>query len=639
MFISRKSPPQMNSEDRDRLLRHAWGVSPPFADRVHRSYRTGPADRGPSDERFRHISAERSPTIGVRALAEEAPAWGVPRGRRRRDPLPPEKSPSVTPPGRRAGRSPGDFPQRCVLVSGHQWEDHHGVDDRRDPPRGQGRVTPQPSRGEHAGGGRPGPSSRSRGEIGVFEVDDDVVAGRGGRALPRGDRSRQPLPGPTRRVRGARCPGHDPGSGMSSPRAPGPGSSSTPTMRSSPACAGTAAGAPPHHLCFSGVEDRALVICQEAEYAVDSDPMRPPARAARIRYPPPQSPWVTTAATPAAPIGRTPEVFADPHPAGLRWGFGRRASSIDGLAGPVRDPIYEPPRPLQRLQRAGGDRHGSRARGRSSTISRALAAFFPVFGRGERLRAGTTDLLVLLMKNPAGANELLRTLSRDAAPTIDLLIALNDGLADGRDVSWIWDADFEALQRRVGRVVCTGNRAAGAGAAAQVRGLARLPDRGRHRDRERARSRDLGSRRTVDRPSHLLGATRAFSLEFALRVRARPALSGPGAPGPPGRSGVSVPAILGLSPPWIDLVTLPRPMTADDVAGPWRNGPQSALRAPLAVGGSTSEVGAVGPHSRPRSIASASPSGGVAAKAPRAVRPSVRTATSATRPEKCDVGE
>jgi UDP-N-acetylmuramyl tripeptide synthase len=96
----------------------------------------------------------------------------------------------------------------------------------------------------------------------------------------------------------------------------------------------------------------------------------------------------------------------------------------------------------------------------AASISRALAGFAPVFGRGEQVRAGTTDLSILLMKNPAGANELLRTLSRDPASSLDLLIALNDRQADGRDVSWIWDADFEALGPRVGRVICTGSRAA-----------------------------------------------------------------------------------------------------------------------------------------------------------------------------------
>jgi UDP-N-acetylmuramyl tripeptide synthase len=96
----------------------------------------------------------------------------------------------------------------------------------------------------------------------------------------------------------------------------------------------------------------------------------------------------------------------------------------------------------------------------TAPIARALATFDPVFGRGERVRVGGTDLVVLLMKNPAGANELLRTLARDDSPPLDLLMALNDGQADGRDVSWIWDADFEALGPLVGNVVCCGCRAA-----------------------------------------------------------------------------------------------------------------------------------------------------------------------------------
>jgi lipid II isoglutaminyl synthase (glutamine-hydrolysing) len=65
-----------------------------------------------------------------------------------------------------------------------------------------------------------------------------------------------------------------------------------------------------------------------------------------------------------------------------------------------------------------------------------------------------------LMKNPAGANELLRTLSRDASPRMNLLMALNDEPSDGRDVSWIWDPDFEVLGHRIGQVVCSGHRAA-----------------------------------------------------------------------------------------------------------------------------------------------------------------------------------
>ena len=65
---------------------------------------------------------------------------------------------------------------------------------------------------------------------------------------------------------------------------------------------------------------------------------------------------------------------------------------------------------------------------------------------------------ILLVKNPAGANEVLRTLTLEDGE-LDLWLALNDGIADGRDVSWIWDADFELLAGRVRRVTCSGTRA------------------------------------------------------------------------------------------------------------------------------------------------------------------------------------
>jgi UDP-N-acetylmuramyl tripeptide synthase len=70
----------------------------------------------------------------------------------------------------------------------------------------------------------------------------------------------------------------------------------------------------------------------------------------------------------------------------------------------------------------------------------------------------------LLVKNPAGANEVFRTLvatvnSSGEREPLDLLIALNDGIADGRDISWIWDADFEILAEQAGHVTCSGSRA------------------------------------------------------------------------------------------------------------------------------------------------------------------------------------
>ena len=81
------------------------------------------------------------------------------------------------------------------------------------------------------------------------------------------------------------------------------------------------------------------------------------------------------------------------------------------------------------------------------------------FGRWERIALGDHELSVLLIKNPAGANEVLRTLrlERDG---LDLLGILNDRIADGRDVSWIWDADFELLAPVARRVTCAGTRAA-----------------------------------------------------------------------------------------------------------------------------------------------------------------------------------
>lgn len=88
----------------------------------------------------------------------------------------------------------------------------------------------------------------------------------------------------------------------------------------------------------------------------------------------------------------------------------------------------------------------------------ALAGMKAVFGRVERITIGEVDLSILLIKNPAGANEVIRTLALEPAP-VDIWIALNDRIADGRDVSWIWDADFEVLAGRVGRITCTGTRA------------------------------------------------------------------------------------------------------------------------------------------------------------------------------------
>ena len=92
-------------------------------------------------------------------------------------------------------------------------------------------------------------------------------------------------------------------------------------------------------------------------------------------------------------------------------------------------------------------------------VATGLGRFTAAFGRFERIPVGSKGLLLLLIKNPAGANEVVRTLVEGGAPRL-AVVALNDGIADGRDVSWIWDVDFEPLFAGLERLVVSGDRAA-----------------------------------------------------------------------------------------------------------------------------------------------------------------------------------
>ena len=92
-------------------------------------------------------------------------------------------------------------------------------------------------------------------------------------------------------------------------------------------------------------------------------------------------------------------------------------------------------------------------------VGAGLERFGAAFGRFERIEIGERRLLMLLIKNPAGANEAVRTIVEGGAPR-RALIALNDAIADGRDVSWIWDVDFEPLLDGLETLVATGDRAA-----------------------------------------------------------------------------------------------------------------------------------------------------------------------------------
>ena len=86
------------------------------------------------------------------------------------------------------------------------------------------------------------------------------------------------------------------------------------------------------------------------------------------------------------------------------------------------------------------------------------------------------EVAILLVKNPAGANEVLRTLRARAAARSTSGLALNDRIADGRDMSWVWDADFEVLLDACGASRARG-RGRGDGATAEVRGDGRARSR------------------------------------------------------------------------------------------------------------------------------------------------------------------
>jgi lipid II isoglutaminyl synthase (glutamine-hydrolysing) len=113
-----------------------------------------------------------------------------------------------------------------------------------------------------------------------------------------------------------------------------------------------------------------------------------------------------------------------------------------------------------------------------------LERFSAAFGRIERIDAGGRPILLALIKNPVGASETVRMLVGDQQmkneelrieetdarigsaqfsilnSQLHLLVAINDKYADGTDVSWLWDADFERLAGRVAGAVVSGTRAA-----------------------------------------------------------------------------------------------------------------------------------------------------------------------------------
>jgi UDP-N-acetylmuramyl tripeptide synthase len=105
-------------------------------------------------------------------------------------------------------------------------------------------------------------------------------------------------------------------------------------------------------------------------------------------------------------------------------------------------------------------------------IVTGIESFQPIFGRGERLEVEGRTVRLLLAKNPTGFNEVLRTLFSEAMQR-HVLFVLNDNIADGRDVSWIWDVDFERVIGHTATLVIAGSRALDLALRLKYAGMAR----------------------------------------------------------------------------------------------------------------------------------------------------------------------
>lgn len=91
----------------------------------------------------------------------------------------------------------------------------------------------------------------------------------------------------------------------------------------------------------------------------------------------------------------------------------------------------------------------------TADFQRAQDAFNPRNGRLQRYRLGGRDVLLNLAKNPTGFNQNLKIVEADRGPKM-VAFFINDQVADGRDISWIWDIDFEELAGQPDTVVFAG---------------------------------------------------------------------------------------------------------------------------------------------------------------------------------------
>ena len=141
-----------------------------------------------------------------------------------------------------------------------------------------------------------------------------------------------------------------------------------------------------------------------------------------------------------------------------------RLAGMDGASFTVRDdrevtfPVETQLPGLYNVYNVLGASAAARSLGApAETIRAALAGFVAPFGRVERVELRGRRLTLALIKNPTGANEVLRLFTN--APPAPLLICINDLVADSRDVSWLWDTDFESLADYPAPITVSGIRA------------------------------------------------------------------------------------------------------------------------------------------------------------------------------------
>lgn len=154
-------------------------------------------------------------------------------------------------------------------------------------------------------------------------------------------------------------------------------------------------------------------------------------------------------------------------------------------------------------------------------IENGIGQSKPVFGRGERIQADGKIIRLLLAKNPTGFNEVLRTLFADQEKR-HVLFVLNDKIADGQDVSWIWDVDFERVVEHTSSLVLSGTRARDLGLRLKYAGvpeaeMAIIPSTPLRLQREERgnsarRKKKTATPITIETATHLYGLKQALDL-------------------------------------------------------------------------------------------------------------------------------